>query len=1756
MKVRICFLFFILINLNVFSQPSTYNLSIVSSQSSICSGSYVTLTANVSGSKGSFNYSWSTGETTPSIRVNKAGTYTISVWDNTGDFQPLSKSITISTSAVPNPPIVKSKIICQNGTATITATGPGGVYQWYDAPIGGKFLATGASYTTPHLIISTVYYVETTLSGCTSPRIPVIVYIAGKPTTIGTTVCTGSAATLSAGGANSYTWYDAPERGNQVGEGANFTTPVLFKTTTYYVEVTINGCTSRVPVTAKVNAPPQTPKVSDITVCYGSSASLHADVPLGILNWFDVPNGGTPLISSPEFTTEPLTASTTYYVQTTLNDCQSARVPVHVNVKPIPETPAPVIICSGANATLTAATSPSGIYQWYDSVVGGHLLTTGLTFHTPILTHSTTYYVANSAAGCPGSRLPFQIIISPPPVPPSSTGQIICTGSFATLTATGAAGGSIEWYDQATAGKLLSKNAIFTTPALTADATYFVQTIQSGCISTRAAVKVTVLPAVAAPTATSVTICSGNSAVLKAFSKSGNYGWYNSPSNGRLLSSSQTFVTPQLNATITYYVKTSENDCESAPTPVTVTVNPLPVAPLANGTRVCSGLPATLTANASTGSSITWYDAAIDGGLLASGNTFTTPNLFETITYYVQCSTETCSSARTPVTVTVDSIPDIKFLYPSGSYITSYPKLITPAVRNGSDGTFSVQPEGLVFANTRTGEIDARASKPGNYTVTRTSNNPCQVSYSSSITLYNPGDKLLFFYEGPYCQDGINPRPNLFDIPGSYSSSLGLVFVDTSTGEINLRASTPGTYTVTRAFSSNASVQTCSITINEQVSVSAGVDKNSNIGQPIHLAGVIHGASGGKWSGGAGSFSDPTLTDAIYTPAAEERRVVLRLTTNDSNVCESKSDQMVITIQPSLTPPTAPDVAGCLGSRSTIFATAPKGDIQWYDAAIEGNLLSDGPNFLTNPLNETTIYYAQATIGGIASSRTAVKVTVNSPPAPNALGLTVLMGNTATLTATGSTGTYEWYTAPTGGDLLSFKNSYRTPSLTNNTSYYVQATVEGCSSPRTKVDILVALLPQIISSSADNICSGSELNYGIIANVPTATFSWSRAAVAGISNPAVNDQKSSIIKETLTNLTNSPVNVTYLITTDGYAASPFSYVVSVYPKPSLIGITTTSIPNKTSSNFQIKFSTPKTTFSWSRPAIAGISNAGITGQTASTIREVLFNTTNAPIDVTYLLQYSPNCSGPPITLTATVYPSIIITSANNGIACSYSPQNYIIIPNITGATFSWKRDATPNIANAAVTNQTTSTISETLINTGYSPVHVNYTITPIAYGYLYPAFIYTVIVNPRPHIPEANSNSPVCLGSTIQLRSPLVPGASYLWIGPNEYKSTLQNADIQNATLANAGTYKLCVTVNDCTSEAGIAQVVVNQPPLAKAGPGQFVCVTTPAINLSGTVSGGTVTGVWNSSGNGTFFPSNNSLNAQYIPSEQDRSTGSVTLTLTSTSNDDCLISTSNMIVKFGKSLAVDAGHDIEICSQSTTVPLAGKVLIASTCKWATSGSGTFFPVAANADASYIPSAEDIKTGAVKLTLMAIANDQCYITTDDLMVKFIKPPTINAGGIVYVLKDRNLTLKPFVSDPNVQYLWTPNIGISDDKVKNPVITGEADRTYTLKVTNSNGCTSQDQVSVKVSPSLTVPNTFTPNADGINDIWEIKGLIAYQEATIDVFNRYGQKLFHSNGYSSPWNGTLNGQTLPSACYYYIIDTKINHQVLNGYVTIIK
>lgn len=87
-------------------------------------------------------------------------------------------------------------------------------------------------------------------------------------------------------------------------------------------------------------------------------------------------------------------------------------------------------------------------------------------------------------------------------------------------------------------------------------------------------------------------------------------------------------------------------------------------------------------------------------------------------------------------------------------------------------------------------------------------------------------------------------------------------------------------------------------------------------------------------------------------------------------------------------------------------------------------------------------------------------------------------------------------------------------------------------------------------------------------------------------------------------------------------------------------------------------------------------------------------------------------------------------------------------------------------------------------------------------------------------------------------------------------------------------------------------------------------------------------------------------------------------------------------------------------------------------------------------------------------------------------------------------------------------------------------------------------------------AIVIPNTFTPNGDGINDTWNIKYLASYSTCTVQIFNRYGENVYSSIGYGTPWDGTFKGAKLPTGTYYYVINLKNDSKLLSGFVAVIK
>ena len=191
------------------------------------------------------------------------------------------------------------------------------------------------------------------------------------------------------------------------------------------------------------------------------------------------------------------------------------------------------------------------------------------------------------------------------------------------------------------------------------------------------------------------------------------------------------------------------------------------------------------------------------------------------------------------------------------------------------------------------------------------------------------------------------------------------------------------------------------------------------------------------------------------------------------------------------------------------------------------------------------------------------------------------------------------------------------------------------------------------------------------------------------------------------------------------------------------------------------------------------------------------------------------------------------------------------------------------------------------------------------------------------------------------------------------------------------------------------------------------------------------------------------------------------------------------------------------------------------------------------------------------VSLYSINNFGC--NSDTLTKQFtVHPyPHVNAGPDRFILEGGTITLDPLVFANDAQYVWTPNLYLIDNRVaKVKVNKPLTDMTYRLTVTARGGCSLSDEVFIKLLKFPVIPNTFTPNNDGINDKWRIDYLNTYPDNRVQVFTRNGNLVFESRGYNTPWDGTLKGKPLPFDTYYYIIEPGNGRDPITGYVTIIK
>ncbi|HMO33943.1 MAG TPA: gliding motility-associated C-terminal domain-containing protein, partial [Lacibacter sp.] len=244
---------------------------------------------------------------------------------------------------------------------------------------------------------------------------------------------------------------------------------------------------------------------------------------------------------------------------------------------------------------------------------------------------------------------------------------------------------------------------------------------------------------------------------------------------------------------------------------------------------------------------------------------------------------------------------------------------------------------------------------------------------------------------------------------------------------------------------------------------------------------------------------------------------------------------------------------------------------------------------------------------------------------------------------------------------------------------------------------------------------------------------------------------------------------------------------------------------------------------------------------------------------------------------------------------------------------------------------------------------------------------------------------------------------------------------------------------------------------------------------------------------------------------------------------------------------APGVNNTVDYCRFASTVALTAS---GSNLRWYTTATGgTGNPVA--------PTPGSISAGITTYYVSQTVGG-CEGPRARIDVRINPLPLAEAGPDKQILLGQSVQLNGAASGNNITILWTPQVNINNPSVATPLVAPTGDITYTINVTSADGCVARDTVRVTILRELVVPNVFSPNGDGVNDRWIIKYIEQYPNNVVQIFNRYGQLLVETRGYSSSnaWDGTHKGKNLPVGAYYYIIRLNSEQAPLRGSISIVR
>ena len=945
-----------------------------------------------------------------------------------------SRDTVVVLQTTPTPPIVSNTTICNGFSATLTASGSGPVYEWYNAP-GGTLLGTGATFTTPALTSTTSYYVQTNAAGCIGSQAPVTVTVASIITVnagLDDSICSGENYSLGVtpiGLGYTYSW-DAPGLPGFSNSATPIVNPAV--TTTYTVTVTDTlGCTGTDVVTIIVGTPIIITASGSPTNCSGSCDGAGSVSATGSFGGYSYiwSNGA---ISS---TVSSLCTSTYTVIVTDLLGCTAQDTIQVLEPTPIALT----VTTTNSNCNLpdgSATVVASGGVGGYS-----YLWTDGQTTATATNLIPGTYCViVTDLNGCFDSIC--VTVISPPGVTATISNTPVtcngfCDGTASITTSLGVAPYTYLWNNgqtNLTATGLCSGS--YTCTVTDANGCFF---NASTTITQPTIIIIDVIP----PS----TICIGQSVTLNASANGGHplggytFDWTSPAFNGPSYSVSPTTTTTYtVIATDTLGCTGTDVVTIIVGTPIIITASGSPT----NCSGSCDGAGSVSATGSFGGYSYIWSNGAISSTV----SSLCTSTYTVIVTDLLGCTAQDTIQVLepTPIALTVTTTNSNCNL-PDGS---------ATVVASGGVGGYS-----YLWTD---GQTTATATNliPGTYCVIVTDLNGCFDSIC--VTVISPPGVTATISNTPVTCNGF------CDGTASITTSLGVAPYTYlwNNGQTNLTATglCSGSYTCT-VTDANGCFFNASTTITQPTIIIIDVIPPSTIciGQSVTLNASANG--GHPLGGYTFDWTSPAFNGPSYSVSPTTTTTYTVIAT-DSAGCVSLTPQTVtITVNAPLAVIASPNVSICPGGNTTLTSIASGGDgsytFNWMPGA------GSASSFNVSPAS-TTSYTITVTDGCTTLPASAI-ITVTILPLPViAFSPNVISGcfptcitfTNSTTVAGGAIASWNWDLGDGTTSVLQNPTTHCSYTAGTYDITLTAITTGGCSSTST-INNMITIFPQPVA---------------------------------------------------------------------------------------------------------------------------------------------------------------------------------------------------------------------------------------------------------------------------------------------------------------------------------------------------------------------------------------------------------------------------------------------------------------------------------------------------------------------------------------------------------------------------------------------------------------------------------------------------------------------------------------------------------------------